>query len=378
MVRWYQKTLEMVYSTVNSQKEKKGREYVRLIREALSITNTNYIVKMNNRFLMKISIPVILLLLTIMSASAQTSGNSTTYSVVHISDNQYLASHYPETYDYTFSYLDSIKQRYNISAIIITGDLVDTWDDKKEWDVYSHAVHETSIPVYVIAGNHDISDKYDYQYYTQYTGNTKNTYVTSFENFDLVGINSVYESFKPQEIASLRKTLINSPKNMTIIATHYYMDENGTLSSLGTDISQQLIVKPTIILAGHVKGAFVRDRMIGQNMVIEDLTNYQGGIPGGSGSRNISAGTFYTITTRDGLVEKISSKIIWISPRQYFDNDHVLYDISVPEPDVEPSKPEVTPDCDSIPGVCGSPSIFNLNEYWNTFIEFFKGIFRFS
>ena len=51
MVRWYQKTLEMVYSTVNSQKEIKGQEYVRLIREALSITNTHYVVKMNYRFL---------------------------------------------------------------------------------------------------------------------------------------------------------------------------------------------------------------------------------------------------------------------------------------------------------------------------------------
>jgi len=50
MVRWYQKTPEMAYSTVNSQKEKKGREYVRLIREALSITTTHYIVKMNERF----------------------------------------------------------------------------------------------------------------------------------------------------------------------------------------------------------------------------------------------------------------------------------------------------------------------------------------
>ena len=50
MVKWYQKTPEMVYSIVNSQKEKKGREYVRLIREALSITTTHYIVKMNERF----------------------------------------------------------------------------------------------------------------------------------------------------------------------------------------------------------------------------------------------------------------------------------------------------------------------------------------
>jgi len=333
---------------------------------------------MNDRFSMKISLFVILLLLTIISVSAQASGNSTSYSVVHISDTQYLASLYPETYDYTFSYLDSIKERYNISAIIITGDLVETWNDKKEWDAYSHAVNKTSIPVFVVAGNHDINDDYDYQYYDQYTGNTKNTSVTSSENFDLVGINSVYKSLTPQEFASLRKALLNSSKNLTIIATHYYMDENGTLTSLGNDISRQLVVKPTIVLSGHIKGAFVRDRAVGPCVLIEDLTNYQGGIPGGSSSRNVSAGTFYTVTTHDGIVEKISSQIIWISPRQSFDSEHELFNISVPEPDEEPSIPEVTPDCSSIPGSCGVPTFFRPGEYWNSFIEFLKEFFRFS
>jgi predicted MPP superfamily phosphohydrolase len=279
---------------------------------------------------MKISIPVMLLLLTIISGCTQISSTSTTSSFVHILDTQNLAStsttssfvhisdtqglafRYPETYDYTFSYLDSIKERYNISAIIITGDLVDTWNKTKEWDAYSHAVHQTSIPVYVIAGNHDTNNGKDYHYYTLYTGNSKNSYVTSIENFDLVGINFADDR---KEFASLRKTLVNSPKNLTIIATHDYMDKNGILFPIGNDISQQLIVKPTIILAGHIHGAFVRDRMIGPYPVIEDLTNYQDGIPGGSASTNVSAGTFYTITTRNGQVEKISAKIIWISPR---------------------------------------------------------------
>ncbi len=57
--------------------------------------------------------------------------------MVHLSDTQSLANHYPETYDYTFSYLDSIKERHTISAIIITGDLVNTWDNKKQWDAIS-------------------------------------------------------------------------------------------------------------------------------------------------------------------------------------------------------------------------------------------------
>lgn len=70
-----------------------------------------------------------LLLLTIPLASALPSGTST-YSIVHLSDPQNLATYYPGTYNLTFSYLESIKSQYNISAIIITGDLVNTWDKK--------------------------------------------------------------------------------------------------------------------------------------------------------------------------------------------------------------------------------------------------------
>ena len=314
-------------------------------------------VAMNYPFFTKLSIPVILVLLIMTPASARISGTSTSYSLVHLSDTQGLAEHYPETYDYTFSYLQSIREHYNISAIIITGDLVNSWNSKKEWAAYSHAIHTTSIPLYVIAGNHDTNSGKNYQFFTQNTGTTNKSYVTRLENFDLVGINYGEGSLKPQEFASIRTTLVSAPENFTIIATHYYMDGDGTLSPLGTDIARQLIVKPTLVLSGHIHADFVRDRVIGQYPVIEDLTNYQDGIPNGSSSANVSAGTFYTVTTRNGQVEKISSKIIWISPRQYFGDEHVLYDISVPEPDPEPAVAEVTPDCSSIPGICGAPSV---------------------
>jgi predicted MPP superfamily phosphohydrolase len=141
------------------------------------------------RVFLKISLPVMFLLFIIIPVSAQTSGNSTSYSFVHISDTQYLASRYPETYNFTFSYLDSIKESYNISAIIITGDLVELWNNENQWEAYSHAVHKTSIPVYAIAGNHDTNGGNDFQYFTRYTGNSKSSHVTSLENFDLVEIN---------------------------------------------------------------------------------------------------------------------------------------------------------------------------------------------
>ena len=327
--------------------------------QEISIACPRNLIRMNTKWLKNFLFLLIVLLFTIIPASASTSGNSITYSFVHISDTQGLASSYPKTYDYTFSYLESIKERYNISAIIITGDLVNTWNSKKEWDAYSHAVHQTSIPIYTVAGNHDTNNGQDYQYYSQYTGNTADSSVTTLNNFDLVEINSVFKSPELLEITTLKKTLLNSPNNFAIIATHFYMDENGTLSRLGEDINRQLIVKPTIILSGHVHANFVRIRMIDQYPVIEDLTNYQFGIPGGSSSGDIAAGTFYSITTRNNQVEKISSKIIWISPRQSFGSEQVLYDVSVPAPRVETTPVISTSLPDSI---------------WNSFVEFFRGL----
>ena len=278
-----------------------------------------------------------LILLQVPFASALSSG-TTTYSFVHISDTQNLATYYPDTYNLTFSYLESIKTQYNISAIIITGDLVNTCDKKSEWDAYSHARNMTNIPLYVTAGNHDTNWGKNYKYYSQYTGEQKGNYVTALNDFDFLGINYVDTSLSPQEFIALRQAIFNRSHNFTIVATHYYMGKSGTLSTLGKDIDRQLIVQPTLILAGHIHGDLIRVKKISGFPVIEDLTDYQNGEPGGIKNQNYSAGTFYTVTVVDGQVAKIISETIHIFPEQSFEKKKVLYDVtgqfsgSVPAP----------------------------------------------
>ena len=298
----------------------------------------------------KIIIFIVLILLLVPLTSALPSG-TTTYSFVHISDTQNLATHYPDTYDLTFSYLESIKTQYNISAIIITGDLVNTWDKKSEWDAYSHARNLTNISLYVTAGNHDTNNGKNYKYYSQYTGEQKGNYVTALNDFDFVGINYVDTSLSPQEFTALRQVIFNRSHNFTIVATHYYMGQSGTLSTLGKDIERQLIVQPTIILAGHIQGSLIRVKNVSGFTVIEDLTDYQNGEPGGVKNQNYSAGTFYTVTVMDGQVVKIISETIHIFPQQSFEKKKVLYDItgqfsgSVPVPLPQVSLSPVLPAC---------------------------------
>jgi len=73
--------------------------------------------------------------------------DSYSYSLVHISDIQTLSAMYPSTMNYTFSFLESKKSTYNISAIIITGDLVDSSDNASQWTSYGNARSLTTIPV---------------------------------------------------------------------------------------------------------------------------------------------------------------------------------------------------------------------------------------
>jgi predicted MPP superfamily phosphohydrolase len=274
-------------------------------------------------FFLKILLAV--LLLAIPLASASPSG-TTTYSIVHISDTQNLATHYPETYNFTFSYLESLKNRRNISAIVLTGDLVNTWDKQSEWNAYVRARNLTTIPLYVVAGNHDTNRGKSFTWYTRYTGEQKGSYTTSLEDFSFVGINYAEKSLEPQEFATIRQALINGSHNFTIIATHYYMGTDGTLSPLGRDIGRQLIVQPTLILAGHIQGSLIRVNEISGYPVIEDLTDYQNGEPGFFRDQNYAAGTLYTVTVVDGRVVTICSETIRIFPEQSFDTMRVLYD----------------------------------------------------
>ena len=241
-------------------------------------------------------------------------GQTVTYSFVHLSDTQNLATSYPETYNLTFSYIQSLRGQYNVTAIIITGDLVNTRDSRQEWDTYSRARNHTAIPVYTIAGNHDADSGKDYTLYSMYTGEPGMDYAIPFGDFDLIGINYKSTSLPPEEAARLRQFLANSSRSNAIIATHYAMNGDGTLSPLGSDIDTYLVAKPTLVLTGHMHANLIRQSIVGGFPLVADLTNYQDGVPGGTTGENYSAGVLYTATSAGGRVETITARIIRISP----------------------------------------------------------------
>lgn len=271
------------------------------------------------------SLLLCLLCIFLPSTACQPDGQTATYSFVHISDTQNLATGYPDTYDLTFSFIESMKEPCNISAVIITGDAVNRWDDQKEWGAYLHARNLTLVPVFQIAGNHDTGGGDQYLNYTAYTGMPGKNYLTCIGDFDFAGINYVNGTLPQEEFTRLRRFLAASSRSNAIIATHYYMDEDGSLSSLGKDIDAYLVVKPTLILMGHMHENFIRQRNVGGFPVVADMTNYQEGVPGGTTGREYSAGTLYTVTSASGRVETITARVIHIYPVPSFEKDMTVF-----------------------------------------------------
>lgn len=306
-------------------------------------------------------------------------GNCTTYSFVHLSDTQNLATSYPDTYNLTFSYLDSVKTPYNITGIIITGDLVNTWDSGKEWDVYSIARNHTSLPVYTIAGNHDTDNGKNFHYYSENTGMPEVNYVTSFQDFDLVGINYPGPSLSPDEFSMIRSTLINSPRSNVIIATHYYMDVDGTLSPPGKAIDKNLIVKPSLVLMGHMHGNFIKPMRVGGFPVIADMTNYQDGVFGGKSGSDYSAGTLYTITSVNGQVETVTARIVHIYPKPSIEVEKTVFerDLLSRETPVVGTAGNVTLSSSGYLSVCDNGDIFctltgMIEQLWTNIRDMFS------
>jgi len=249
-----------------------------------------------------------------------------TYTIVHLSDTQNLATSYHDTYNFTFSYLESNRERYNISAIIITGDLVNTYDSRDEWDAYAAAVSKTSIPIYIAAGNHDTNNGKDDRYYSAYTGNTDRYTITTLNDFNLITIPYVKKTLPSRDFSTIKDTLNQSPHLLTLIATHYYMDKNGSLSQLGRDIKDNIIQSPAIIMAGHKRAHFVKFEWQEEYPVVEEITDFQDGNNGPTG-KNYSAGTLYTITADKGKVTRISARTIRIYPDQGCGPEHIIYPI---------------------------------------------------
>jgi len=87
-----------------------------------------------------------------------TLASESTFSVIWITDTQYLLQTYPSDFDNTCNWIISNKDTYNIKIVVHTGDIVNTASDLDQWENANHSMGmllDNGIPYCWDAGNHD-------------------------------------------------------------------------------------------------------------------------------------------------------------------------------------------------------------------------------
>ena len=84
--------------------------------------------------------------------------NDSCFSIMQVTDTQYLSWLNPELYYKTTQWIVDNSQRFNLKMVVHTGDLVDTPTHISEWEVANKAMmtlYNNGVPYCWDAGNHD-------------------------------------------------------------------------------------------------------------------------------------------------------------------------------------------------------------------------------
>jgi hypothetical protein len=240
------------------------------------------------------------------------------FSFIHISDIHLSERTTPAGFNTTLAEIETLKSRYNITAVFITGDI----SSQTEGDFinYSNSVGGgyTTVPIYEVAGNHDRGDdgKTDTLWDTYVPlGENKHNYGFIYNNFVVYGLgwNGSAEEYFDTRINTTENTkmlayLAGNSTKTPIILSHAYMMDDGSYYPVGTSIKND-VTRDSIILCGHNLTApndpgFLRTTTSNGFTVVEDMTNYQSFTPEGT----YIGGKIYTVhENANGMDIDISS-----------------------------------------------------------------------
>ncbi len=191
---------------------------------------------------------------TVSATSTTTSGN---FSVVWITDTQYLSEVYPKYYDSLCRWIVNNKEKYNVKMVIHTGDLVEDEWNRTQWEQADQSMSlllTNGIPYCWDAGNHDYNSTYwvgnqfsafnpdamavkSYWIGDEFGGQNTAVHV-NISGWDLLVINLSYHA-NDTAIAWANDVLNAYPNSHAIVATHAYLNEKGTYTGRGSDESHE-------------------------------------------------------------------------------------------------------------------------------------------
>ena len=183
------------------------------------------------------------------------------FSIIQISDTQYLSDSWPDAFDDLTSWIVNNSEALNLAMVVHTGDIVQIPNNTTDWQAANTAMmtlYNNEVPYCWNAGNHD-----QFPYTDGVTdGNPNGRYIGgnfpafnvtlmrqepywvgdiyhgtstavkfNFGNYHFMIVNVEYDA--NQTVLNWMQTLINSNPNVNfIVATHNFLNGNGTYGTL--------------------------------------------------------------------------------------------------------------------------------------------------
>ena len=198
---------------------------------------------------------------------------------VWMSDTQGYSKGYPEIFEAMTNWIVNERDTFNIQYVLHTGDVVDNYDDMRQWDNANRALSilDGKVPLFVVAGNHDIHGKnYVYDFYLKFLGSKRfeglptfgGAYRDGHGRYDLVDIEGVPAilvsvgygmgyGVDDKAIDWMNGVLQEYSDRFAILCFHSYMDPDGLLTTDGGVLFQEVVKKnPNVglVLCGHRHG----------------------------------------------------------------------------------------------------------------------------
>ncbi|MFA5364161.1 MAG: metallophosphoesterase [Candidatus Bathyarchaeia archaeon] len=174
------------------------------------------------------------------------------FSVIWITDTQYLSESYPTYYDSLCRWIVNHAEQYKLKMVIHTGDIIEDEGNRTQWENANRSMSillDADVPYCWNAGNHDynstcwIGDQYHafnpevLEYKPYWIGDVvdgQNTAVQfSVDNWTFLVLNIEYEA--SSEVLDWANNLLDSyPESHAIVGAHSYLNTTAGYSVRGT------------------------------------------------------------------------------------------------------------------------------------------------
>ena len=194
------------------------------------------------------------------------------FSIIWITDTQYLSASYPTYYDSLCRWIVDNNATYNIKMVIHTGDIVDTEGNLTQWANANQSMSillSNGIPYCWDAGNHDYNATCwignQFLAFNPQTMQTKPYWVSSdfdgmntavhfnVDGWDCLIINIAYHA--NDTVLAWANNLLNAnPQSHVIVATHAYIDPQCNYDSWALNLKKTVLdTHPNVFLTlnGH-------------------------------------------------------------------------------------------------------------------------------